>query len=255
MTNNIKLSTEVRGYLADFIANKIYAWDKINILAMRVGIERSRIENMSKRRAALYIVENCSDDEILLKTVYDMARRGLWDKDYTDDFIRKLNPIMARTMGYIITENGEIKQGTSAESFDYDVALSFADEDREYVEKVAMILKENNVKVFYDRFEQIDMWGKNLYEHLDEVYRKRARYCVLFISKHYAQKVWTNHERRSAQARAVRENREYILPVRFDDTEIPGLTPDIVYIDAREVSPGELASIIMRKCSIKGNEQ
>lgn len=45
--------------------------------------------------------------------------------------------------------------------YKYDIALSFAGEDREYVEKVATLLKENGIKVFYDKFEQVDLWGKD----------------------------------------------------------------------------------------------
>ena len=51
-------------------------------------------------------------------------------------------------------------------SFDYDVALSFAGEDREYVEDVATFLKDVGIKVFYDKFEADNLWGKNLYDHL-----------------------------------------------------------------------------------------
>jgi hypothetical protein len=138
-----------------------------------------------------------------------------------------------------------------ATTYDYDVALSFAGEDREYVEQVAGILKEHRVRVFYDRFEQIDLWGKDLYVHLDDVYRLEARYCVMFISKHYASKLWTNHERRSAQARAFKDNREYILPVRFDDTDIPGILDTVGYIDARELSPDEIADMVMEKLGRK----
>src|SRR5262249_26980075 len=48
----------------------------------------------------------------------------------------------------------------------YDVALSFAGEDRAYVEEVASVLKSKGVKVFYDAYETANMWGKNLIEHL-----------------------------------------------------------------------------------------
>ena len=88
-----------------------------------------------------------------------------------------------------------------------------------------------------------------LYVHLDEIYRNSARYCVLFISKNYATKLWTNHERQSAQARAFSENEEYILPVRFDDTIIPGLRDTVGYIDLRTKAPQELAEIILQKLS------
>lgn len=131
--------------------------------------------------------------------------------------------------------------------YDYDVALSFAGEDRKYVERVAEILKEYGIRVFYDRFEEIDSWGKDLYVHLDEVYRLKARYCVMFISEHYATKLWTNHERKSAQARAFQEREAYILPARFDDTEIPGIRPTVGYVDLRNTSPSQLAEKIIAK--------
>src|SRR5436190_17794730 len=55
-----------------------------------------------------------------------------------------------------------------------------------------------NVSLFYDNYEEASLWGKNLTEHLHKVYSGSARYCVMFISKHYAEKVWPTHERRSA---------------------------------------------------------
>lgn len=130
---------------------------------------------------------------------------------------------------------------------DYDVALSFAGEDRAYVEQVADSLKRAGVNVFYDDFEQEKLWGTNLYDHLTEVYAKRARFTVMFISKSYADKRWTNFERQAAQARAYAESREYILPARFDDTELPGLLPTTGYVPLKEKSPSALAELIVKK--------
>lgn len=70
----------------------------------------------------------------------------------------------------------------------YEVALSFAGEDRVYVEQVAAILKNANVPLFYDRYEEANLWGKDLVAHLDNVYRKQSRFIVVFVSKHYAAK-------------------------------------------------------------------
>ena len=41
----------------------------------------------------------------------------------------------------------------------YDIALSFAGEDRAYVQEVATALQAAGVKVFYDEFETADLWG------------------------------------------------------------------------------------------------
>ena len=44
---------------------------------------------------------------------------------------------------------------------DFEVALSFAGEDRSYVEAVASYLKDRGVRVFYDAYEKVDLWGKD----------------------------------------------------------------------------------------------
>src|SRR5678815_769953 len=136
---------------------------------------------------------------------------------------------------------------TSLESFPYDVALSFAGQDRDYVDAVARFLAERGTAVFYDEFEQVNLWGKDLIIYLDEVYRTKARYCVIFISRHYAASLWASHEVRSAFSRAFKEHGEYILPVRFDDTEIPGMHATVAYIDARNRGPEFVGELIRQK--------
>jgi hypothetical protein len=113
----------------------------------------------------------------------------------------------------------------------FDVALSFAGEDRVYVEDVASILRKMEIRVFYDKYEVVSFWGKDLYTHLSEIYFERATYVVMFLSRHFKDKVWPNHERESAQAKAFLGKKEYILPARFDDTQIPGILPTTGYID------------------------
>ena len=135
---------------------------------------------------------------------------------------------------------------------EYDVALSFAGEDREYVDQVAGHLQRAGVAVFYDKYEQVDLWGKDLYEHLSDVYQNKARYTVMFVSRHYAEKLWTRHERKSAQARAFRESGEYILPARFDDSEVPGLPDTVGYLDLQRYSPAQLAESICAKLVSSG---
>jgi hypothetical protein len=133
----------------------------------------------------------------------------------------------------------------------YDVVLSFAGEERSYVDQVASALKTKGINLFYDDYERAALWGRNLYTHLDWVYRVAGRFCVVFISKNYAKKVWTNHERESAQARALTENKEYVLPARFDDTEIPGILPTIGYVDLRGMEPAALAELLQEKLGPK----
>ena len=139
----------------------------------------------------------------------------------------------------------------SEESFEYDVCLSFAGEQRAYVEAVNVELEASGVRVFYDEAERASLWGKDLYSHLAEIYQFKCRYCVMFISQEYASKRWPTHERKSAQARALADNQNgYILPARFDDTPIPGLLDTTSYIDLRQKTSPELAALIREKLGV-----
>ncbi len=135
----------------------------------------------------------------------------------------------------------------TAKHYEFDVAISFAGEDREYAEALAETLRYHQLNVFYDNFEKPTLWGKNLYSFLSDVYENKAHYCVMFLSQHYAAKLWTNHERQAAQARAFKEIEEYILPIRLDDAEIPGILPTIAYLRMPPETIDSLADIILTK--------
>ena len=65
-------------------------------------------------------------------------------------------------------------------------------------------------------------------EAFHEAFAEKSAYVVMFISEAYVSKAWPNHERRSALSRMIKEEDEYILPVRFDGTRVPGLPTDSV---------------------------
>jgi hypothetical protein len=134
----------------------------------------------------------------------------------------------------------------------FEIALSFAGEDREYVDRVANLLRESGVTVFYDIFEEASLWGKNLYDYLSEIYQDKALFTIMFISEHYARKMWTNHERQAMQARAFQEHQEYILPARFDQTPIPGVLPTVGYISLQSKTPEAFVETIKRKLVATG---
>jgi len=129
----------------------------------------------------------------------------------------------------------------------YDIAISFAGENREIAEKIATQLKEKNIKVFYDEFEEANLWGKNLYDYLSIIYGEKSRYVVMLLSKYYKDKLWTNLERQSAQAKAFRENREYILPIRLDDTRMIGIPETVGYIDFNKHNIEKVVELIIKK--------
>lgn len=138
----------------------------------------------------------------------------------------------------------------------YDVCLSFAGENRAYVEEVAGHLKDMGLRYFYDNDLQHELWGEELTEYLDKVYREDSRFCVMFVSEHYVRKIWTIHERRSALARGLENpGQPYVLPARFDDTQVPGVRPSLGYLDLRRVTARQLAEMIAKKVGVEPGPQ
>ena len=129
----------------------------------------------------------------------------------------------------------------------WDVALSFAGAQRDYVSQVAAALKAREVRCFYDADEQVRLWGTYLAEELSRIYAEESAAVVVFISADYAGGEWTRLERRAALARAVAEAGVYVLPARFDDSRLPGLLPDVVTVDLRRYTPAQFAGLIAEK--------
>jgi TIR domain len=131
----------------------------------------------------------------------------------------------------------------------FDVAISFAGTERALAEQLAEKLRAAGIAVFYDYFYAEHLWGKNLTAFLDEIYGKKAKFCVVFVSKEYRDRKWTIHELRSAQAKALEQKGdEYILPVRVDDTQLDGLPSNVGYVDIA-IGVDRIAEMLIAKLS------
>lgn len=140
---------------------------------------------------------------------------------------------------------------SASNKYEFDIALSFAGEDRNLVEQIASYLAFFGVRVFYDEWEKHKLIGKDLYTYLADVYQKGAKYCAMFISEHYVKKAWPKHERRFAQARAFISDADYILPILVDDTECSGIPPTVGYIDSRKTTTSQIAVLLLKKIGVE----
>ena len=127
------------------------------------------------------------------------------------------------------------------------MALSFASEQRDYIEKVKDELLKAELRVFYDGDKPAELWGTCLNEKLNEVYLDQSRFCILFISAEYAKKTWMRPERQNVHNRTFGDDRDYFLVARFDNTEIEGLPSTMSYIDLRFFTPEQFAQIVIEK--------
>ena len=228
-------------------------WERPVTLPAYLRVFKKALETRQIQHGDVIFVETAYDGDGQFHVWYDILPTRIDLAEVYQEILSTHQKITENVDGLLKDVEAEVTRAVGhieTNMPDYDVALSFAGEDREYVAEVANILHQFGVKVFYDKYEEADLWGKDLYTHLDDVYRNRSRYCVIFISRHYKSKLWTNHERESAQARAFQERREYILPVRCDETDIPGMRSTTAYINLKDRSPADLAYLIIRKLGL-----
>jgi hypothetical protein len=129
----------------------------------------------------------------------------------------------------------------------YDVALSYASEQESYVHGVAHELKQRGINVWFAPYEEVKLWGEDLIPYLQGIYRDLAKLCVMFIPKAYVEKAWPRVERQAALARQMQSDEVYILPVRFDDSVVPGLPTSIGYVSAKNHDAVKMAILVEAK--------
>jgi hypothetical protein len=74
---------------------------------------------------------------------------------------------------------------------EYDVALSFAGEDRAFAELLYDYLSDEELQVFYDFAEQERILAEDIGQYLGPIYESKARFVVAVLGEHYGEKRWT----------------------------------------------------------------
>jgi hypothetical protein len=127
----------------------------------------------------------------------------------------------------------------------YDVAISYSSKERSQADYVAAFNEEverRGFSSFFDKQKKAQIWGEHLPENLYEIYRRKSKWCVMFISRDYVVGVYPNLERKAILDRQIK-SRRYVLPVRFDNSVVPGLSEGIAYVWAKDYAPVELAAL------------
>jgi len=129
------------------------------------------------------------------------------------------------------------------------VALSFPGEVRPEIAKVADLLAKElgRTKVFYDAYHTAELARINLDVHLQSIYRDQSLLVVPFICADYDKKEWCGLEWRAIRAIIKEKRDDQVMPIRLDDTELPGLFSIDGYIDFRDHTPDEVTQLILER--------
>jgi hypothetical protein len=153
--------------------------------------------------------------------------------------------------GFLEDERGDVPVFSIDDYAHYDVALSYASEDRVFAATMAEALTRAGLHVFFDDRESARLLGRQLGPELHAIYSKRSTFCVILVSQHYVAKRWTREELRAAiQGMAVTRRRDAIIPVRLDSTVLDELPEDIVYVPIGSGIESVCAAVIEK---VRGN--
>ena len=113
----------------------------------------------------------------------------------------------------------------------YDIAVSFAGEQREYVRQTVASCKAKGLRASSTKIRPTT-GGKNFIQEQRRTYSSETRFFVPFLSSDYLAKPIPMDEFSSAMMTAVKQGDGYILPVIMGNADVPVelLHPHIGYL-------------------------
>jgi hypothetical protein len=111
--------------------------------------------------------------------------------------------------------------------YEWDVALSFAGENRDLAEYLYDRLTSLDVPVFYDAHFEANYLGKTWSAQFKEIFGDKSRYVVCILDKHHSEKIWPTFEREIFTPRVASGT---VIPIFLDDTKFVGIPNDLIGI-------------------------
>ena len=135
---------------------------------------------------------------------------------------------------------------------EFDVALSFPGEARDYVLATAQELERflGANRYFYDNNYRAQLARPSLDLLLQRIYGKRSKLIVVFIGGDYQRKDWCGIEWHAIRDIINRRDRDRIMFVRLDQGDVEGVLRNDGYITASNTTPSDLAEMIDERVQV-----
>ncbi len=131
----------------------------------------------------------------------------------------------------------------------FRIAMSFSSQQREFVSKVAERLGSHlgRDSILYDQWHEAEFARPRLGMYLPRLYREEAELVTAFLGADYRNREWCGLEWDAIFDLIKQRGDSFVMLLRFDDAEIPGLysTHGCVWIADR--SPDEIADLILER--------
>ena len=111
--------------------------------------------------------------------------------------------------------------------FEWDIAISFAGENRSLADFIGQQLRDLDISVFYDRNYEDNYLGGLWSQQFSDIFAEKSRLVVAILDLHHKEKVWPTFERDCFTRRVPAAE---VIPIFLDKTEFPGIPTDLVSI-------------------------
>ncbi len=140
-------------------------------------------------------------------------------------------------------------QDAAASPRRFDIAFSYAGEQREHVLRLDAELRKQfpTERVFYDRRHEAELAGIDLDATLYDLYREQAELVVVCISEDYARKNWTNAEGKAIKDLMLNQEDSRVVLLRFDKARVRPIPDTAHYIDGNVVPIDQIVRHIIER--------
>jgi hypothetical protein len=108
---------------------------------------------------------------------------------------------------------------------EFEIAISFAGENRKLAKYIAEQFELIDVTVFYDELYESNYLGKAWSKEFERIFLTDSNFVLCLLDSHHKDKIWPTFERDCFKKRVPDEE---VIPVYLDDTIFVGIPDDIV---------------------------
>jgi hypothetical protein len=113
------------------------------------------------------------------------------------------------------------------ETREFEIAISFAGENRKLAKYIAEQFEQIDVTVFYDELYESNYLGKAWSKEFERIFVSDSRYVVCLLDSFHKEKIWPTFERDCFKKRIPNGD---VIPIYLDETVFVGIPDDIVGI-------------------------
>lgn len=112
-------------------------------------------------------------------------------------------------------------------SKEFEIAISFAGENRQLAKYIAELLESIDVSVFLDEHYEANYLGKAWSKEFERIFVDDSKYVICLLDIHHRDKIWPTFERDCFKKRVSEGD---IIPIFLDETLFVGIPSDIIGI-------------------------